>query len=367
MIDIGFLRHNFLARSETFIYNSMRGLEEAGHYHVRVFALQRVLAERYPWADITQPGRLGRVLYRLTRHAPVFRRWAGTVRLIHAHLAQSSPFAMAAAARAGIPFVVSYYGHDVVMYKTRERFASFAWWYTLLRRRVFARAAKVIVLSQHMKRALVDQGCPEDRIAIVRLGVDVDALDVARVPASRFRVLMVGREVDKKGFDDGLRASRALHDRGIAHTLTILGTGGPLAGSLRALADELRVAVTWLDPTTPVPSAMAAADVLLVPSRRAGDGDEEGTPTVIVEGSAARLPIVSTSHAGIPELVDHGITGLLAGERDPVGLADALERLAREPRTRAAMGEAGRVKMCAHYSLAAHRNQLEAVYAGVLA
>lgn len=364
---IGFLRHNFLGRSETFIYNSMQGLADTGRFAVRVLALKRFLPERFPWDDVTLLGGWPRVRYRLTRSAPAFVRWAKTVRLIHAHFGQTGPFAMAGAARATVPFVVSYYGHDVVMYRTRERFEGWAWWYTLLRRRVFAKAARILALSHHMKRALEVQGCPAAKIEVVRLGVDLTRFDAARPPATgSLRVLMVGREVDKKGFDDGLRACRALGDRGVPCAVTMLGTSGPLAAPLRALADELRLAVTWLPPASPVPVAMANADVLLVPSRTARNGDEEGTPTVIVEGGGARLPVVSTRHAGIPEQIDDGVTGYLAAERDVAGLADALARLAADPAARVAMGAAGRAKMEREFSLAAHSARLEAVYESVL-
>src|SRR4051812_44773218 len=194
---IGFLRHNFLNRSETFIYNSMRGLEDHGEYSVRVFALRRILPDRFPWEDVTMPGGLASAWYRITRSAPAFVRWARSVKLIHAHLGQTSPFAMAGAARAGVPFVVSYYGHDVMLYRTRERFSAWAWWYTLLRKRVFARASRVLVLSDQMKRALVAQGCPSEKLEIVRLGVDLSRFGGQHVPSQGpLRVLMVGREVD---------------------------------------------------------------------------------------------------------------------------------------------------------------------------
>jgi len=364
---VGFLRHNFLARSETFIYNSMRALEDNGEFSVRVFAVKRFLAERFPWDDVTLLRGPSRIWYHATRSAPAFGRWARSVRLIHAHLGQTGPFAMAGAANANVPFVVSYYGHDVMLYRTRERFAAWAWWYSLLRKRVFARAAKIIVLSDQMKRALEAQGCPSDKLEIVRLGVDLSRFDVARTPANGvLRVLMIGREVDKKGFDDGLRACAALRDRGIACKVTLLGTGGPLGPALRTLGEQLQLDVAWPDPASPVPAAMAEADVLLVPSRIAANGDEEGTPTVIVEGGAARLPVVSTRHAGIPEQVEEGVTGFLAAERDVSGLADALAKLAADPARRLAMGEAARHKMQREYSLAAHRSRLEQIYGTIL-
>ena len=370
---IGFLRHNFLHRSETFLYSSMQGLEEGGRYHVRVFALRRFLAERYPWPDVTLVGGVARAWYWLTRRAPAFARWARSVRLIHAHLGPTGPFAMAGALDAGVPFLVSYYGHDVVMHRTRERFEPWAWWYTLLRRRVFDRAARVVVLSEHMRRALAQQGCPGEKLEVVRLGVDVERFAAAgagrtpRADGSPLRVLMVGREVDKKGFDDGLAACRAVIDRGVACTVSVLGTGGPLAPRLRAQAASLGLDVRWLDPASPVPAAMAAADVLLVPSRTAADGDEEGTPTVIVEGGAAGLPVVSTRHAGIPEQIVDGETGWLARERDLRGLADALVAVARDPARAHAMGRAGRARMARDFGLAAHRERLHEVYDRVLA
>ncbi len=89
---------------------------------------------------------------------------------------------------------------------------------------------------------------------------------------------MVGREVEKKGFDDGLRACARARDEGADLEVMFLGTGSAGAGPLRALAESLRLDVTWAAPTTAVPSAMQEADVLLVPSRTASDGDQEGTP-----------------------------------------------------------------------------------------
>jgi glycosyltransferase involved in cell wall biosynthesis len=149
--------------------------------------------------------------------------------------------------------------------------------------------------------------------------------------------------------------------------VTVLGTGRERKPTLEQLGKELGLDVAWPDPRSPVPDAMARSDVLLVPSKTTASGEQEGTPTVICEGSAARLPIVATRHAGIPEQVDDGVTGLLADERDVDGLAAHLVALARDPARRAALGGAGRAKMDREYSLAAHTARLEAVYDEVLA
>jgi colanic acid/amylovoran biosynthesis glycosyltransferase len=83
----------------------------------------------------------------------------------------------------------------------------------------------------------------------------------------------------------------------------------------------------------------------------AADGDEEGIPNVLKEAMALGLPVVGTRHAGIPELVEEGVSGLLVPERDEGSLADALDSLAREPGRWAAMGRAGRARIEMEYDI----------------
>lgn len=371
---VGFLRHNFLPPSETFIYNSLRALSDAG-FDVDVFALRRKSDAKFPYERVTsldraRGGRWNELLYRATTWSPRFFRWARGVQLLHAHFGYTGVHALAAAKRLGLPLVTSYYGQDVTL-RTRwswGRLEPAMWHYNLLARRLFRRGDRFLALSDHMRAALVAQGVPDEKIRIVRLGVDLARFGgVARTrrtgPAT---VLMVGREVEKKGFDDGLRACAAARDRGADLRVVVLGTGAPGLAALQQLAAELRLDVAWPDPATRVAGAMADADILLVPSRTAADGDQEGTPTVICEGSAAGLPVVATRHAGIPEQVADGVTGLLADERAVDDLATHLVRLAASPDERDAMGAAGRAKMTAEYSVAAHVRDLTAVYRELL-
>lgn len=366
---VGFIRHEFLPPSETFIYTSMRALRR---YQVRAFAVERLSREKFSEGDVTALadlplGRLEALLYRATTLSPRMLRWTRGLALLHAHLGQTGAHALWVARRSGLPLVTSFYGKDVAVRRSRLRWAPAYWHYALLAQALFRRGDRFLALSRHMRAELVAQGCPEGKIRVVPLGVDLTRFrGVRRDPRAATRVLMVGREVEKKGFDDGLRACARARELGAALEVAVLGTGAPGARALRALADELRLPVTWPEPRTPVPQVMAEADILLVPSRTARDGDQEGTPTVICEGSAAELPVVATRHAGIPEQVEHEATGLLADERDVEGLAGHLARMAASPDLRAALGVRGRQKMLAEYSVEAHRDRLEAVYAEVL-
>ena len=115
----------------------------------------------------------------------------------------------------------------------------------------------------------------------------------------------------------------------------------------------------WL-PNPEVRRLMRGAAAVCVPSVTARDGDSEGLPTVIFEAMAEGAPIVATRHAGIPEAVEHGRTGLLVPPGDPRALADALERLLANPELRRDFGAAGRRVALDRFSAIGQSRRLEA-------
>lgn len=369
-LRIGALRLNFLPTSETFIFTSLSAL--SAHFDVRAFCIKQLNEKRFPFPDVTslRAARFGwaeEALYRATTVSPLLLRWAQNVDIVHAHMGQCGPHGLWAARKAGKPLVTSYYGKDVTILRSLSRFAPLFWHYALLAQRTFRYGDRFVVLSHQMRDDLVAQGCPAEKIRIVRLGVNLDRFTgTAREVRSMCTVLMVGREVEKKGFADGLRACAEARRQGACVEVIVLGTGGPLRSMLMSLAKELKetcgLDVHWLEPSTSVAETMLRADILLVPSKTARNGDAEGTPTVICEGSASELPIVSTRHAGIPEQVDHGITGLLANEGDVNEMARHIVSLAANAEQRRALGAAGRAKMQSDWSIQAHARNLGEVY-----
>ena len=177
-------------------------------------------------------------------------------------------------------------------------------------------------------------------------------IDVARFPAPDDRadrpgtpitVLSVGRAVDKKGFDD-LLAALARLPASLEWRFEHVG-GGPLLPALKAQARSLGIEdrVSWH-------GAMAQqalleryrnADIFALASRVSDDGDRDGLPNVLMEAQSQKLPCVATTIAGITELIEHEVTGLLVPERDPAALGDALARLIADPALRRQLGEAG--------------------------
>jgi colanic acid/amylovoran biosynthesis glycosyltransferase len=172
-------------------------------------------------------------------------------------------------------------------------------------------------------------------IAVHHLGVDL-----ARIPerdrtghGGGFSVLFVGRMVEKKGLGVLLAAIAALRARGRDIEVQVIGDG-PEDNALRAEASAsgLDGSVTFHgeQPHDFVLRMMNRCDCLALPSVTAANGDQEGIPVTLMEAMAAGLPVVSTYHSGIPELVSDDETGLLVPERDAAALADALDRLMSE-------------------------------------
>jgi colanic acid/amylovoran biosynthesis glycosyltransferase len=256
------------------------------------------------------------------------------------------------------PLVVSFYGHDVTRYPRQHGPGVY--------RRLFARAERVLALDPCMRDRLEALGADPRRLVVHPLGVDCRRMTPPAETPSRppLRVLSIGRLVEKKGFDDGLRAVARLRAAGHDPHYRIAGAG-PLRAELEALAGSLGISdcteLLGAVRHEAIPALIASAHALLVPSRTASDGDEEGTPAVILEAMACGLPVVATRHAGIPYLVEDGVTGSLASEGDPDGLADALARLI-EPQVAQRLGLAGRDAALRRFEAGRLVERLEELY-----
>ena len=239
------------------------------------------------------------------------------------------------------PLVVSFYGYDASRYPREHGERVYA--------PLFAAVQRVVSLSEHMDARLRALGCAPERLRRVPLAVDPTAMDEGPPGPARasgeVSLLTVARLVEKKGIEFALRAVASLRDERLAVRYDVIGEG-PLRAELEALARSLGIAddVCFLGASTNVmvTAAMRAADLFVLPSVTAANGDEEGTPTVLMEAAYHRLPVVATRHAGIPELVADGESGMLVPERDSEALAAALRTMLALRSQWPAMGAAGR-------------------------
>jgi colanic acid/amylovoran biosynthesis glycosyltransferase len=393
-MKIAFVVGHFPALSQTFVLNQITGMIDRGH-DVSIFA------ESHPHEPSLHPDVEHYELLRLTRYehlppryidrlvrlprvwrttAPIFRALdvtrygalAASLRLVW----NASPFhgrgdfdivhcpfgalGLKAVMMRNIGalrgrIVTEFHGEDVLNYARRFRHNVFA--------PLFEHGDLFLPISSRWNDELIRLGCPPERMRVHRMGINVRRF-TPREPADTgvLRILTVARLVEKKGIDDALRAVARLNT---PYEHVIIGDG-PLRGMLESLAQSLgisdRVTFAGARSQADVLEHLQRCDVALLPSFVARDGDFEGIPIFLMEAMACEVPVVSTRHAGIPELVADGESGFLADEHDVPAIAAALERLAANRGLRRQMGKAGREKVLREFDIEALNDRLEAMF-----
>lgn len=268
---------------------------------------------------------------------------------IHAHFA-SHPTAAAFIIHrlVGIPYSFTAHGSDIHLDKT------------MLSEKV-TEAAFVVPISSFNKDVILKacQGQYADKMHVIHCGVDVQvfeqtAKDENRSLNSSFTVLCVGTLHEVKGQTHLIEACRLLYERGIVADCHFVGDGPDLTmlqqkAKEAELTDHVRFHGRKTRPE--VVELIHAADVLVAPSVPSRDGRREGIPVVLMEAMAAGLPVVASRLSGIPELVVDGQTGFLTPPGDTGALAEALERLYRDPDLRQQLGQAGKDKVWREFDL----------------
>ena len=284
--------------------------------------------------------------------------------LVHAHWLVPNAVFVAGIVRAHhVPFVVSVHGSDVFL---AERLAPARF----LSRRALATAGSVTACSADLHRRVIALGTRRERAHIVPYGVDVDRFSPLRadrtlrsrweIPAGATMVLAVGRLVAKKGFGHLVEAARRVPD---VHVV-VAGEGDlrpALQEQARGMGNRVRF-VGALDRDT-VARALAAADVVAVPSVVDAAGNVDGLPNTVLEALASGRAVVASRVAGIPEVVEDGVSGLLVPAGDPEALAAALQRLARDPAERERLGREARTRVTLRHGWDATARSFEECYA----
>jgi len=226
----------------------------------------------------------------------------------------------------GIPTVIQVIGSDATLVTGRRAVRA-------QMRRLLPHAAGVVAVSQPLAEQMVGVGAPPERTHVICTGTDLErfrprdrgaARESLGVPPDARLVLFVGRLFREKGVQDLLGAFDRLADRHPEFRLAIVGAGPERAACearARALGD--RLTVTGELGHDEIAQWIAACDVLTLPSWN------EGTPNVILEALASGRPVVGTRVGGVPAVVRHAAQGELVAPRDVVGLAEALDRVAR--------------------------------------
>ncbi|MCP4199207.1 MAG: colanic acid biosynthesis glycosyltransferase WcaL [Proteobacteria bacterium] len=363
----------FLPSSQTFIY---RELTEHVEYEMDAFAHTRLNHDRFPFERVhaIRPSSsalsyfaLG--LYLATGASATFiRRFQATdYTLVHAQFGPAAVYASLYADLFDLPLICTFGGRDVgVLCAPAYRNPDYLY-YRLNVKRLFNRIDRFLPVSEHLAQRLISLGAPPERVQVFYRGVATPTTLPNRDQSKKQApvVLLVGRFVEKKGFEYGIEAFAKLIANGVIAQLKFIGDGERRAkyeNIIQQAGAEGLVSFLGDIPQADVFKEMTKADVLIVPSVTGANGDVEGVANVLKEGNAHGLPAIVTRHGGLPEVVEDGVTGFIVEERDSATLAAKLMLLISNPELRLQMGTAAWRKMHTEFDFQRRAGILEQHY-----
>lgn len=278
--------------------------------------------------------------------------------IIHSHFGNNGWTILNAVKAYGRPHFVTFYGQDVSKLP-KDNPA----WLTRYRDLFNASGTRFLCEGTHMMNSLIRMGCPPDKVDVHHLGIEVDKIAFQPRqwhPGETLRVLIAASFREKKGIPYALEAlARVRQDIPLA--ITIIGDASQAKESIAEKKRILETLEKWdLGPVTRMlgyqPQQVLWQEafthhLFLSPSVSASDGDSEGgAPLSIIEMAASGMPIVSSFHCDIPEVIDHGNTGWLAAERDVDDIVKCIHRWVEHPEDWGRMLLAGREHIAEQYN-----------------
>ena len=375
----------YLRATETFVGNQMASLRR---YKPLVLCHHRQPDLVHPIKDIAAEQemlsglwrQIDPLAYRLARYTfpksvSVLADYAlaHKVKLLHYHFLVDARFFLALKRQTGLPAIASAYGYDVSEFPRR-------WGGMGLRylRSVFSEMDCVIAMSGDMRRDLLALGCPPSKTVVHYYGTDTGRFAYPQrqyVDRAVVTILVAGSLKAKKAQHLVLKALRLVQkDRMASREFRVVLVGeGPTRSRLEQQVAEYawqeRVCfvghVPHHDPQ--LVDYYRQADIFTLPSMTSKDGDKEGIPGTIVEAMASGLPVVSTFHGGIPEVVQSGKEGILVTEGDVKALAEVYSDLLNDVSLREELGRQAARRAMNSLDLRIKTAELELIYDSILA
>lgn len=392
------LRDRFPVLSETFIINQQIGLIDRGH-DVRIFAkkpaddipvhsvieqyglIDRTKYSSAPEGKVSELSTILRTLPELTisSRVPISTLfWSlqpqnhishqlinlktfkddDPFDIYHAHFGKDGLNHLGVAKATEKPFIVSFYGYDAsrVLKNNPDIYDE-----------LFPEVDACTVLSEDMRDDLIAAGCPAEKTHIVPLPIDTSKFTFKRRERDeneQINLLTIARFVEKKGLRYAIDAVAELkNDYDIKYRIA---GDGDRRSQIESRIEENGLEDTvellgWQDQDE-IAELINKSHIFVLPSVTASDGDKEGTPTVLLEAQSAGLPVVSTYHAGIPEIVQDGESGILVPEKNVDEIVNSLRYLLSNPNKWATMGSNGRAYIEQTHSIPSVANQLDELY-----
>lgn len=259
--------------------------------------------------------------------------------------------------------IISFRGQDIVVRPIEDN----DWRESL--KDIFSHCDYLHFVSNYLRQEGIKLGAPPERSLVIYPGIDLDfyqpSHDRIHPEAERpLTLITVGRLVWQKGHISALKAVKALVDKGYNIHYSIVGDGDErvhLAFRARELGIGDIVQFFGTQPPDQIKQLLASSDIYLQPSVT------ESICVAAMEAGAMELPVIASKVGGLPELVEHNITGLLVPPDNPVALAEAIMILADDKNKRLEMGKQGRIKIEREFSLEREAKEWVELYKKALA
>lgn len=404
-MKIAFLVFQFPSLSQTFVLNQITGLIDRGH-DVEIFA-SNAGRDTKVHQDVVKYDLLKRTHYRITVPVKRFSRLVkgivlflkyfpkhsaailnslnffkygkkaaslyllfqivpflnkGPFDIIHCHFGQNGNLAVLLR-EAGVlsgKIITTFHGFDITSYIKKNG--------KQIYKNLFAKGDLFQPISKRWEKRLVDLGCKKEKISVHRMGIDLDKIRFSPYSDNKngsVKIVSVARLVEKKGIHFGIQAIANLTKNYPNIEYSIIGDG-PLKEDLQDLVNQLKLSqkirfMGWMNQEETF-EIMQRSDIFLAPSVTSKTGEQEGIPVVLMEAMAHGLPVVSTYHSGIPELVMNNKTGFLVDEKDSDALAKKLEVLISNPEILKKFGIEGRKAVEKDYNIQLLNDNLAKTY-----
>ncbi len=313
--------------------------------------------------------------YRLRPRWSYLRSVAKNVnaKIIHSHFGDIGWTNLAAIRGTSLKHVVTFYGYDVSYLPSTDRRWLFRY------KELFLESDVFLCEGAHMASRLVALGCPPSKVRVHHLGINTETIRYCPrrwKQGERFRVLIAGSFREKKGIPDALEALGKIRDV-VPLDITIIGDAGPeprsqrekerVLNTINKTGLRLSTRLLGYQPHQTLISEAYRHHLFISPSVTASDGDSEGgAPVSLIEMMATGIPVVTTVHCDIPDVVRYGIDGWLVEEHDITGLTERIEWLLENEGNWGKFLEAGRAHVELEFNAAHQGRRLEKIYLELL-
>jgi colanic acid/amylovoran biosynthesis glycosyltransferase len=322
--------------------------------------------KRWTWRWVE--GRLNERILRRSPYGTVLKRICGKEKpeLLHAHFGIKGVELLPVKRKCGLPLITTFYGVDMSKLPRERKWRE-------VYKKLFAEGDLFLVEGGHMRRKVIELGCPSEKVKVQHIAIDLEQYEFTSRTFPKngtIKILMCARFKEKKGIEYAIRAMDLVRAECKNIELRIIGDG-ELKPQIEQLIGELDldeyITLLGYQPHFRFIEELNSAHIFLAPSVTAADGDSEGgAPTVLLEAQASGLPVVSTYHADIPEVVLDGKSGYLVPERDAQAIAEKLSYLIKNPETWSKMKKGGREHIAQDYNIHFEVRKLESLYRSLI-